>query len=47
MDLFAEKTTLFSALTISASTMNRKVSRDEALASNEGKRIVGVAKLVG
>lgn len=46
-DLSVEQQTLFTALNLSIATVNRKVTRNEALASNEGERVVGVAKLVG
>ncbi len=46
-DLSVEQQTLFDALNLSIATVNRKVTRKEALASNEGERVVGVAKLVG
>ncbi len=46
-DLYVEQQTLFSALNLSTATVNRKAIRREALASNEGERVLGVAKLVG
>ncbi len=47
IDLSVEQQTLFSALNLSTATVNRKAARHEALASNEGERVLGVAKLVG
>lgn len=47
VDLSVEQQALFSALNISTATVNRKAARREALALNEGERVVGVAKLLG
>lgn len=46
-DLAVEQAALFVALNLSTATVNRKVTRKEPLASDEGERVVGVAKLVG
>lgn len=46
-DLHVEQQVLFAALNLSTATVNRKATRDEALAADEGERVVGVAKLVG
>lgn len=47
MDLYFEQQLLFPALNLSTATVNRKATRNESLASDEGERVVGVAKLVG
>lgn len=47
VDLYVEQQILFPALNLSTATVNRKAARNEALASDEGERVVGVAKLVG
>jgi putative toxin-antitoxin system antitoxin component (TIGR02293 family) len=46
-DLHVEQGLLFPALNLSVATVNRKAMRNEPLASDEGERVVGVAKLVG
>lgn len=47
VDLHVEQGVLFPALNLSIATVNRKATRNEPLASDEGERVVGVAKLVG
>lgn len=47
IDLSVEQRTLFSALNLSTATVNRKATRHEALALNEGERVLGAAKLMG
>ena len=44
-DLSVEQQTLFTAMNLSTATVNRKVMKNEPLASSEGERVV--AKLVG
>lgn len=46
-DLAVEQGMFFVALNLSTATVNRKVTRKEPLASDEGERVIGVAKLVG
>ena len=46
-DLDVDQKVFFPALNISIATVNRKALRNEALAPDEGERVVGVAKLVG
>ncbi len=37
----------FEALNLSAATINRKAARDQTLSTDESKRVIGVAKLIG
>jgi putative toxin-antitoxin system antitoxin component (TIGR02293 family) len=46
-DLRVDQSVLFPALNLSVSTVNRKAQRNEPLSSDEGERVIGVAKLVG
>jgi len=46
-DLQLDQRTLLPVLNLSVATVNRKVARDEPLASDEGERVLGVAKLIG
>ncbi len=46
-DLRLDQGVLFPALNLAVATVNRKAQRNEPLSSDEGERVVGVAKLVG
>lgn len=46
-DLALGQGATLSALNMSAATVNRKASRNEALSADESERVIGVARLVG
>jgi putative toxin-antitoxin system antitoxin component (TIGR02293 family) len=46
-DLQLDQRVLLPLLNLSVATVNRKLLRNEPLASDEGERVIGVAKLIG